>query len=67
MDRVTLKIITAEKEPVYLNLKQFYNCQIFVNGIGNEKASTYANMILKNFVEILTNDSEETASIPKAN
>jgi len=55
---ITLKIVNSKNDPVYIDLDEFFDAEIFIDGIRNKRLTYYASTFIKLLSEIIDHSEE---------
>ena len=52
----TLKIVNSKNHPVYIDLDEFFDAEIFIDGIRNKHLTYYASTFIKLLSEMIDDE-----------
>ncbi len=58
MTSITMKITGAKNEPVYIDLNDFFDAEVFIDGTRNGHLTYYASQILKVLSKIVEHETQ---------
>jgi len=61
--KTTLKIFNAKDHPLYIDLSNFFDAEVYVNGIRNQHLTYYASTFLKVLAEMIDHETQNNERV----